>query len=305
MPDFPTLSDTEDTSLPADSRGISVHRGGVVVAVLAAATIGSASGIGAQWLEPPGEGWIDLSLYHQETREAYDSRGTGRPFAGSGHAVSTSAFLTIAGGLAPGLDAWLQVPYQRLRYDDVVDDRLRTGIGDTRFYLRSAPLRYLGIDLPVAVRAGVKEPVGDFRVDAEMIPLGDGQRDWEVMAELGHSFHPTPAYVSGWIGYRWRELNEETGRDFGDEAFLLVQGGLSSGPWSVELVAEGLETVTDPTVLGLTIESLKRRLVTVAPSVGLSMGPGTVELGARFTLDGKNLPAGHALTAGYFTRWGF
>ena len=262
-------------------------------------------GASGQWLEAPGRGWVDVAVYHQDTREAYDSRGTVRPFSGDGHAVSTSTFLTVAGGIAPGLDAWIQLPYHRLEYDDAVDDRLRSGIGDTRFYLRTAPLRYLGTDFPFAVRAGLKEPVGDFRVDAETIPLGDGQRDWEVMAEAGHSFHPASGYLGGWVGYRWRELNGETGRDFGDEVFFLVQGGASSGPWSFQVVAEGLETVTDPSVLGLVVESLERRLLTLAPSLGLSIGPGTASLGARFTLGGRNLPAGHALTAGYFTRWGF
>lgn len=259
----------------------------------------------AQWIEEPGSGWADLTAYYQETREAYDSRGTERPFAGDGHAVSTSVFLTLAGGIAPALDAWVQVPYHRLRYDDAVRDRLRTGIGDTRIYLRTAPLRYLGIDFPFAVRTGVKMPVGDFRVDAEVIPLGDGQRDWEVMAEVGHSFYPTPAYVSGWVGYRWRELNDDTRRDFGDEVFFLAKGGFSVDRWSFEVEAEGLETVTDPSALGLVVESLERRLVTVSPTVGWTAGPGTVTVGARFSLAGTNLPAGHAFTVGYFTRWGF
>ncbi|MFP3949343.1 MAG: transporter [Longimicrobiales bacterium] len=276
----------------------------VLLGALGAAALGPSAAEG-QWLEAPGEGWADLAVYHQDTREAYDSRGTVRPFSGDGHAISTSTFLTLAGGLAPGIDAWIQVPYHRLEYDDLVDDRLRTGIGDTRFFLRTAPLEHLDIDFPFALRAGAKVPVGDFRVDAEVIPLGDGQRDWEVVAEVGHSFHPFPGYVSAWVGYRWRELDEDTGRDFGDEIFFLFQGGVSSDRWSFELVVEGLETVTDPRVVGLTIESLERRLVTLTPSVGISIGPGTASLGARFTLDGKNLPAGHALTAGYFTRWGF
>lgn len=275
-----------------------------VLAVSAWWIVGSPTPVHAQWIEDPGRGWIDLTVYHQDTREAYDSRGTVRPFAAGGHAVSTSAFMTVAAGLAPGLDAWAQTPYHRLRYDDTVRDRLRTGIGDTRLYLRTAPLRYLGIDFPFAVRGGVKVPVGDFRVDAEVIPLGDGQPDWELLAEVGHSFHPSPTFVSGWIGYRWRELNEDTKRDYGDEAFFLAKGGLSSGRWSFELVAEGLETVSDPSVSGLQVESLERRLLSLTPVVGVTAGPGTVTLGARFTVAGQNLPAGHAFTVGYFSRWG-
>ena len=76
------------------------------------------------------------------------------------------------------MDAWVQIPYHRLTYNDARDDRLRTGIGDTNLYLRVAPLHYLGFDFPWAIRGGAKVAVGDFAVDSEIIPLGDGQTDW-------------------------------------------------------------------------------------------------------------------------------
>lgn len=257
----------------------------------------------AQWVEEPGQGWVDLTVYHQDTREAYDLDGEARPFSSEGHAVSSSAFLTVVGGVLPGVDAWLQVPYQRLRYDDVVDDRVRTGIGDTRAYLRVAPLRYLGSDFPFAIRGGVKVPVGDFEVDAEVIPLGDGQTDWEIIAEVGHSFYPFPAYASGWIGYRWREVKQETFKDFGDEAFFLLQAGANSGRWGVQLIAEGAQTTNQPAVAGITAPLLKRKFLTLTPSVNYTLGPGALTLGARVSVAGKNLPAGTAIVAGYFTRW--
>lgn len=257
-----------------------------------------------QWVEEPGEGWFDLTAYHLDTREAFGADGEKRDFVAGGHAVSTSLFVTVAGGLAPGLDGWIQLPYHRLRYDDFSGDRLRRGVGDTRVYLRTAPLRLAGSELPFALRGGVKMPVGDFAVDSEVIPLGDGQRDWELLAELGHSFHPLPAYVSGWVGHRWREPNERSLRDFGDEWFFLLQGGGTAGRLGFEAAVEGW-TGAAPVIEGVRVPSAERRMLQITPSVNYRLGPGRLEAGARFPLTGRNLPAGTALVAGYFADWSF
>ena len=38
----------------------------------------------------------------------------------------------------------------------------------------------LGLEWPVAIRAGIKIPGGDFPVDARLLPLSEGQTDLEV-----------------------------------------------------------------------------------------------------------------------------
>ncbi len=111
----------------------------VVVGLAALAT-----SVEAQWVEVPGEGWVDLTVYYIDTREHFDFDGEVRDFFADGHAVSTSAFLTVAAGILPGVDGWLQVPYHRLRFDDASGDRVRSGIGDTNVYLRIRPLHYPG-----------------------------------------------------------------------------------------------------------------------------------------------------------------
>jgi len=247
---------------------------------------------------------VDVTVYHLDTRKAFASDGSEREFFSEGHAVSTSLFLTLAAGLAPGVDAWVQAPYHRLRYDDVAGDRLREGIGDTRIYLRAAPLELLGSDFPFAVRGGVKLPVGDFAVGSEIIPLGDGQTDWELMGELGHSFHPTPVYVSGWAGYRWRERNERSLTDFGDERFFLLQGGVALGDVGVQAIVEGWEGAT-PVIEGTRVPTAGRSLLQLTPTVSYGVGPGRVKAGARIPVAGENLPAGTSLVVGYFTDWSF
>lgn len=281
-------------------------RGPWAVRALAALALLAVAGAPArgQWVEPPGEGWVDVTVYHHDTRERYTSTGDTRAFFADGRAVATSAYVTAAAGLLPGVDAWVQAPVQRLEFTDVGGERVRSGLGDTRLYLRASPTRWLGFPLPLAVRGGVKLPVGDFSVDSEVIPLGDGQRDWELMLEAGHSFHPVPVYVNGWIGYRWRERNGATRRDFGDEAFFLVQAGGSTGVERLgfRVILEGWEGGT-PVIEGVSVPSAARRMLQVTPSLQYPVGPGIASLGARAPLTGENLPAGTALVVGYFVDW--
>lgn len=259
----------------------------------------SASG---QWVERPGRGWVSVSLFHHDTKEQFDTGGEVQPFFAQGHAVATSAYLTAAVGLFRGLDAWIQAPFQRLEYTDAAGKRLRDGIGDTRLFLRLRPLDYLGLDLPLAIRGGVKVPVGDFKVDAEVIPLGDGQRDWELMLEAGHSFFPRPFYVMGWAGYRWREIDEETRRDYGDERFFYSAAGGQVGSVGYKVALEGWYGDT-PILEGIPVESARREMLQTIPTLLLPIWRGQVEIGGRFPISGRNLPAGPALVLGYFMNW--
>ena len=113
-------------------------------ALVLAAFIASGSPLAAQWVEPPGQGWIALTTYHQDTRDVYDLDGDKAAFAGAGHVIATASYLTVAGGLARGLDAWAQFSFQRLRFDDRTGVSTATGVGDTRFYVRLNPLLLAG-----------------------------------------------------------------------------------------------------------------------------------------------------------------
>jgi len=253
----------------------------------------------AQWVEAPGAGWIAAAVYHQDTRRHYGAEGEARDFFAEGRAVATSSFLTVAAGLFPGVDSWTQLSFHRLRYDDLLGERSAAGVGDVRFWLRAAPLRWLGKELPFAIRAGVKMPAGDFDVNAEVIPLGDGQRDWEIMAEAGRSFWPRSVYLSAWAGYRWREENHESLKDYGNEVFYFIQAGGRLGPAGWKVAIDGWDGASGRTE-GILVPSFRRELVQIQSSLALDAGPGQLEAGGRLTLRGKNLPAGPALLIQYF-----
>ena len=260
--------------------------------------------IQAQWIEKPRKGWIQAALYRHETSTVFDEKGSREQIFNNGHAETTSLFLTAAGGLIHGMDVWVQVPFHHLVFEDNLDRRRRTGVGDPRIFVRIGPELVRLRAVPVAVRAGVKLIGGDFPVDAEIIPLGEGQRDWEVMAEAGHSFFPLPAYMMGWIGYRWRETNHEAAWKPGNEAFayLAAGGALFGTQWKVAV--EGWRGES-PVIQGFTIPSARREMLQIFPTLGWSIGPGAIEFGLRLPIAGRNLPARPALMLGYFTRWSF
>lgn len=273
----------------------------VLPILVATATVSSRAS--AQWVEPPGQGWASLTVYHQDTRSIFLPDGTRDSFVLRGHAVASSAYFTADLGLLPGVDTWLQFSFQRLVFEDQVGKATSTGAGDSRFYLRASPLVWFGSQLPFAIRAGVKLPVQDIDVGQELIPLGDGQRDWELIVELGRSLYPRPLYLMGWLGYRWREAVEQPMRDFGDERFFLFAIGGTQGRFGYKLITEGWYGRT-PSFGGLTAMGQERELLRLNPTVSYGVGPGSLELGGRFPLTGKNLPAGPDLQVGYFSRFG-
>lgn len=261
----------------------------------------------AQWVLEPGEGWAQLTAFRHDTDEEFKRDGSVGEFDNQGRALTHSFFFTAAVGVAEGLDAWAQVPIQRLEFTDVASDLEKTAVGDTRVWLRVGPELVAkgaaeALPVRVAVRGGVKFPVSEFPVDSEIIPVTDGQRDWEAVLEVGRSFWPMPLYAKAWIGHRWREENEKIIRDFGNEIIGLVEVGGDPGRVSWRLTANGLWG--DPPVIeGIRVESATRKIVELLPVVGVDVGRVTLELGGRFPVDGRNLPTGPALRAGFFVPW--
>jgi hypothetical protein len=256
----------------------------------------------AQWLESFGQGWVDVRLYYHDTTREFGPESERRDFFADGHAVTSSVYLTAATGLIDGLDTWIQLPIHHLQFDDAGGEREQTGIGDLRLYLRADPSLVGLSTLPVALRGGIKIPGAEFPVDAEVIPLTEGQVDLELFLEVGHSFHPAPFYAMGWVGHRWRMAKGNI-RDPGDEVLAYVAVGGDLGSLFVwKIAAEGMWGGT-PILERLPVENARRRMMQVFPTFGVRVGPGAIEFGGRVPFQGRNLPAGPALVIGYFFRW--
>jgi hypothetical protein len=131
---------------------------------------------------PRGAGWIQLSLSGQRATEGFNPAGARQDFIGNSEFVTRSAYLTGAYGVLKGLEVWAQLPVHRLTVDGSGGSSEGSGIGDIRAALRASPA-LAGLEVPVALRVGVKLPGSDFPVDPRLLPLTEGQRDLEVVGQ--------------------------------------------------------------------------------------------------------------------------
>lgn len=257
--------------------------------------------------EAPGHGWLQVTLYHLDTRNQYDADARSRPYFADGHLVTTSVVATAVVGVLRGVDVWGQLPVHRLVFEEVSGDRRSTGLGDPRFYVRVGPdlfgVRPGALPLGVAFRAGVKLPGQEFPVDNQLIPLTEGQRDWEALVELGKRFESTPFYAMGWAGYRWREENVKRFTKPGNERFAYLAVGGALGSVSLRIGVQGLWG-EEPLIQGYQLPTAQRRMLEFLPIVGHKLGPGEAQLGTRLPVSGRNLPGGTAVSLGYFLAWG-
>ncbi len=272
------------------------------LAVLAALLVlsGHAS---AQWPAGRGNYWGKISVFRHQTTEQFRSNGDKRPFINP-NAVSRSRAVFLEGlvGVTNRLDVWLQVPYFDLRFDDDALQRSSRGIGDVRLSARYSLFRLRNGSLPISVRFTAKIPIVDFPIDAEVVPVGEGQWDYEVWLESGLSLWPFPAYSVLWLGYRWRALNEETTRDPGDELTFLAEFGGTSliGGLGAKAVLDGIFG-RNGSIQGVPVSNDERRILYVAPTLLYNVTDSTLlEAGLRIPLLGKNFPAGNVLTVGIF-----
>lgn len=251
---------------------------------------------------PAGTGWVQLSLFGQESREGFDPRGDRRPFLADATFAVRSVFVTGAIGLREGLEVWAQAPVHRLSVSGGGGTSRTFGLGDLRAAVRVSPA-LLDYRIPVALRAGIKVPGNDFPVLATELPLSEGQIDYEVSAESGWSPDGVPLYVVGWVGYRWRTRNDAVGYDPGEERFGHIGLGGQAGAFSFEMGVDALWG-SAPTESGLVLPSAARRLVQLLPTVGTDLGPGRLEVTTPIPVSGRNLPAGVGVSVGYRALWG-
>jgi hypothetical protein len=251
---------------------------------------------------PPGTGWIQISGYRQVSNRYFGTSGERQAFLADGEVRTSSLYLTGAMGLARGIDAWAQLPVHDVRYADQSGARTGSGLGDPRLSLRIGS-DLVGARMPLAFRAGLKLPGHDFPVDATLIPLSEGQRDWELSLESGAALHRVPVYFLGWIGYRWRQVNATADRKPGNERFAHLAAGGRIGGVQAELALE-LLSGQPPRYLGVELTTAARRLVQLQPTLAYPAGPGAVQITALVPLVGSNLPTGPGLSAGYRFVWG-
>lgn len=131
---------------------------------------------------PPLAGWIQASVFGSRSTEFFGADGERQSFIGDSEFLTSSLFLSGAIGLVEGVEIWSQVPFHRLSVDSDGAGSTSTGLGDVRIAARIGS-ELFAMDVPLALRLGAKFPGSDFPVDPTVLPLTEGQRDWEVGLE--------------------------------------------------------------------------------------------------------------------------
>jgi hypothetical protein len=261
----------------------------------------SATAWAGAWTQPKGKTWFRAGTMFQSTNERYFIDGSRIPYFFEGHNRTVGLFFDFEHGVTERLEVNAHLPFFGIAFNDLADDRQSHGIGDVR-----AGARYNVLQGPLVATIGgrIKFPTGEFVNDAEIIPVGEGQYDFEVRGELARSFWPRPAYVTGLIGYKFRTKNEKNGIDYGDEIFWSVEGGyhvtsrimLKAVFWGLY----GLET----TAFDLPLPSLTRQIAYLEPGILLELAPSRgIEVSVPFTLWGQNWPAGPVVSVGFYQRF--
>ncbi len=266
------------------------------------------------WTLPQGQLWTKVSYFSQAADEWYIANaefsgeegwfqpGDRRPYRFDGEYDSQAVFFEAYFGVSDRLDLGVQVPFFDQEFADATrdDPPADSGFSDirlfTKFNLFQKPVVF-------TAKAGVKLATGDFLNEDGLIPVGEGQRDYEFAAQIGRSFWPLPLYANLDAGYRIRTRNDEIERDPGDEWFFNGEVGYNLTPKL--LIATKLEGMRgDPAIeFGiLKNRSQIKRITYLAPTVAYTLNThATLELALRYTLNGRNFPAGHQIVLGAST----
>ncbi|MEQ8330283.1 MAG: hypothetical protein RH859_07395 [Longimicrobiales bacterium] len=259
------------------------------------------SASGSVLMLDPGAGWVQVAARGVRSTRFYGTGGSVHDLPGLTSATTVSAYLTGSVGLVPGLEIWGQLPVHRLDVRDEAVDRSRVGLGDPRVSVRVGP-ELLGFDpLPVSLRGGIKVAGSDFPVDSRVLPLSEGQTDYEVAVESGIRFGEG-LYAVGWLGYRWRTEDASSRREPGDERFGHLAFGGDLGSLRLELGLDALDGLA-PRQDGLALPASARRLVQISPTVGWAAGAGRFQASAQIPVSGRSLPTGPAVGVGYLLAW--
>ena len=258
--------------------------------------------------------WTKISWFQQTTNKWYidtpepvflddgtfgaHSIGSRRPYRFGGEYDSKALFVEGFVGVTDWFDLGVQIPYfdQTFADDTRSDTPSASGWSDLRVFSKT---RLLQNPLHLTVKLGAKIPTGEFINEDGLIPVGEGQWDFDLVLQGGRSLWPLPAYVNADVGYRVRLRNKEIDRDPGDEWLVNAEIGAQSRAWlSLVLKCEMLRSGKGET-FGIRTASLIKRISYLAPTIGVRVHNEIwLEAAMRHTLGGRNFPAGQQWVVG-------
>ena len=274
-----------------------------IAAVILWTLLTSGAAWSGAWTFPKGKLWTKLTFMSQDTNEDYIGvprpgipRGARQPYLLDGEYSSRTFFLDAMYGITDRLNVGVQIPFFDQTFQDQELDILfggpisSTGFSDIRVFLK-----HKLVDAPVvsSLKFGFKAPTGSFENRQGLIPVGEGQWDFDFILQIGRSFWPFRAYANVDLGYRLRKKNAEIDRDPGDEMFWIAEFGYW---WTDKLLTvtkwEGIDG-KETTSLGLQLSGDVKKIQYISPGIMFrTTDTLAIEAGVRISIDGQNFPAG-------------
>ena len=254
--------------------------------------------------------WAKVTTLQQHTDEAYLAgarfdngelykAGDRLAYPFEGEFDSEAVFIDAIFGVTDRFDLGIQIPY----FDQVFADATRdkspsdSGFSDLRTF---AKFRLLQRPAILTVKVGTKLPTGDFKNEVGLIPVGEGQWDFDFVGQLGRSFWPLPIYANVDLGYRVRKQNKQILRDPGDEWFINAEMGINLTSSLLAMAKYDMLRGDPSTDFGfLKNQSEIKRITYLSPTLSYALDEQlAIELAVRFSLNGRNFPAGHQIAVG-------
>lgn len=236
------------------------------------------------WTLEKGQVWSKITGLYQATDEHFDKDG--EPSGFPADYTSREVYLDVYYGVTKRFDLGVQFAAINRKFENFTSNRHRemfgyrakeSGLGDIRVF---GKVNLAHEPVVGTLMLGIKAPTGDFRAAPEAMSAGNGQWDVEVVAQIGKSFYPIPAYANIDLGYRLRETNETIHHNPDDELIYNLEVGAS--PVEMLNVALKLEGIS----------GAGRRVTYAIPTAIVSLPQGlALEAAARVSVLGRADPA--------------
>lgn len=286
--------------------------------VLAATLCFSAPVSGGAWTFPKNTLWVKTVLMAQDTNDEYigiprpnSVGGEKAPYLNDGNYSSRAVFVDAFYGLTDWLNVGLHLPYFSQTFDDTVlrsllngEKQTTSGVSDMRGFIK---FRLLQGPIVTSMKIGIKAATGKFENRIGIIPVGEGQWDFDFVGQFGRSFWPIKGYVNVDFGYRLRTKNNKIDRDPGDEIFWIGEIGYQvHRKIMVAMKYEGTRGKSAKS-LGLSFPDQAKRITYFTPvvMVGPFLDTISFEGQVRFSVNGRSFPAGAVFLFGFSYRMDF
>lgn len=259
------------------------------------------------WTLQKGQLWTKLTGMLQSTDEEYIAisgagrepdlsrefqAGTRAPYRENGYFQSHAVFFDLFYGVTDPFDLGVQVPYYHQTFENrgFRPKTTAAGFSDVRVF---AKYNLIQNPLVGTFKFGFKIPTGKYKNMDGIIPVGEGQWDFDWVIQLGYSLWPHPIYANIDLGYRLRLKNKIIQREPGNEWLYHAEIGYTpKSPIHFILKLHGIQG-KPARVFQIELPSDVKRITYLSPTLILRTFQNFhLETALQFTLRGRNFPAG-------------